>query len=396
MIFLLGATSALGAGCSFRGIRPSFDIAGTVPAAGESGDEFAAALFQTTGAHLEPGHAWQLDNNGEVFDAIAADIAEAKVSINFVEYIWEPGEASERLLGALAARSRGVRCRILVDPLGSPRFAKEVAPRLIAMGCEARIFRPLSRDNIFERNHRKLVVLDGAVAYVGGFGVREEWRSIRRRYFRRSRKRFMGEWRDENLRITGPVARDVQRAFAQNWQEAGGGLLPAAELPIVSAKGETRAAFVCSTAGYLSNAERLVHLLIKSARRRIYIANAYFVPGRSLLDALIDKAKAGVDVRLLVPGRNNDIALSELGQRNRYRELLESGVRIFEYQLAMMHSKTMVVDDRLAMIGSINLNLLSLNRLDEAAVVVEDPRLIAELDADWAEDVADSREVVRK
>jgi cardiolipin synthase len=389
---------ALFCGCELRGVRPSFEIAGPVPPVSDPEGAFTAALFQTTGARLVPGHRWQLEFDGDVFDALVADVLSAQVSINFVEYIWESGAPSDRLLKALAERKQGVTCRVLADPFGSPDFAKQVVPRLRELGCEARTFRPVSLKNVLERGHRKLVVVDGKIAYVGGFGVREEWTSKRHRariYFRGGSRGLGSEWRDDNVRITGPAVSDVQRAFAQNWQEAGGTLLPVVELPVIEPDGEARAAFVSSTTGYLTDAERLVHLLVKAAQKRVYICNAYFVPDQSLVDLLIAKAKSGVDVQVLAPGNKNDVGIARIGQRHLYGELLEGGVRIFEYQPVMMHAKSMIIDDRVAMIGSINLNLISFTRLEEGALVFDDPKLVEELDASWRDDLSRSREVKR-
>jgi cardiolipin synthase len=386
-------------GCALRGIRPSFQIAGPVPAVSDENGAFTAALFQTTGARLQTGHQWQLEFNGDVFDALVADIHGAQSSINFVQYIWEPGAPSDRLIKALSERKPSVVCRILADPMGSPDFAKEVADKLRAIGCEARVFRPVSLENLFERDHRKLVIVDGRVGYVGGFGVREEWtskRKRRRRPFLRGGSRGLGdEWRDDNVRVVGPVVADIQRAFAQNWQEAGGSLLPPSDFPEIQPDGETRAAFVSSTAGYLTDCERLVHLLVAAARKRVYIANAYFVPDQELIKLLIEKAKQGVDVRVLAPGRKNDVRIAKIGQRRLYNVLLDGGVKIYEYQPVMMHAKTMIIDDRVSMIGSLNLNMLSFVRLEEAALVFDDPKLVEALDESWREDLGESREVVK-
>jgi cardiolipin synthase len=386
-------------GCALRGIRTAFQIAGPVPPVSDENGAFTAALFQTTGARLQPGHQWQLEFNGDVFDALVADIHGAQSSINFAQYIWEPGAPSDRLLKALSERNPSVVCRILADPMGSPDFSKEVAEKLRAIGCEARLFRPVSLKNLFERNHRKLVIVDGEVGYVGGFGVREEWTSKkkrRRRPFLRGGSRGLGdEWRDDNIRLTGPAVADIQRAFAQNWQEAGGALLPPADFPAIQPEGETRAAFVSSTAGYLTDSERLVHLLVRAARKRVYIANAYFIPDEELIKLLIQKAKEGVDVRVLAPGRHNDVRIAKIGQRRLYHVLLDGGVKIYEYQPVMMHAKTMIIDDRVAMIGSLNLNLISFTRLEEAALVFDDPKLVEELDESWREDLGESREVVQ-
>jgi len=383
--------------CAFRGVRPEFEIAGPVPPVSDPGGAFTTALFQTTGARLQSGHRWQLEFDGDVFDALVADIAGAEKSVNFVQYIWEPGDPSDRLLKALAARKHGVACRVIADPLGSPDFAKDVLPRLGEIGCEARVFRPKSLSNLFERNHRKLVIVDGRIGYAGGFGIREEWTSKRRRHrlrILRGGSRGLGdEWREDNVRLTGPAVSDMQRAFAQNWQEAGGALLPVGEFPAIEPDGDARVAFVSSTAGYLTDSERLVHLLVKAAQKRIYIANAYFIPDDALVNLLIEKVRAGVDVRVLAPGRKNDLQLARIGQRRLYGVLLDGGVRIYEYQPVMMHAKTMLIDERVAMIGSLNLNLISFTRLEEAALVFDDPNLVKELDESWNQDLTQSREI---
>ncbi len=390
------AFGSLLAACDFRGVRSTFEISGSVPSLDENAPAFEAALFQSASARLLPGHRWSLEPNGRVFDSIISDIAAATVSINFVEYIWDPGEVSDRLLTAIGTRQNGVKCRVLADPLGSPDFQKVVAPKLRGMGCEAKLFRPVAMKNLFERNHRKMVIFDGKTAYLGGFGVRQEWGSKHRRHFRLTRRRFADEWRDDNIRMTGPVVNDVQRAFAQNWQEAGGALLPEDELPAIAPDGPARVGFVSSTAGYLTESERLVHLLIKSARRRVHIANAYFLPDESLMALLAEKVREGVDVRVLLPGSKNDLPLAKIGQRRLYNELLDGGVKLYEYQPTMMHAKTMVIDDRLAMIGSLNLNLLSLTRLEEAVFVIDDPELVKELDESWRYDLRESREIKPK
>ena len=381
-------------GCTLRGIRGSFEVAGPVPSVSSQPAEFAAALFQTTGARLLPGHQWTLAENGSVFGSIVTDIGKATESINFLDYIWDPGAASDRLIQALATRPKTVKCRVLADALGSPSFDKKVAPRLREIGCEARVFRPLTAHNFLERDHRRLVVIDGRIGYIGGFGVRDEWRSKRRPYVRRTCRRLEEEWRDDNIRVTGPAVNDVQRAFAQNWQETGGALLPASDLPTIKPEGDASVAFIGSTAGYVTDAERLVHLLIASAQKRVYIANAYFVPDASLLRLLTERARQGIEVHVIAPSNKNDLPIAKFGQRRLYKQLIGAGVKVFEYQPVMMHAKTMIIDDRLAVIGSLNMNLLSLSRLDEAVFVIDDPKIVQALDKTWKQDLADSNEVL--
>jgi cardiolipin synthase A/B len=357
-----------------------FSLRVTPPSSGEG---FALALYQSLGVRLQAGHSVSLFQNGSVFDALVQQIEGAKRSINVAMYIWEAGAASDRVVKALVARAQaGVRCRILVDDVGSPDFGKTVQPSLTQAGCEVRIFRPLSGAHKLARNHRKLVVVDGVAAITGGFGIRDTW---------------LGDgvsaesWRDSNVLFTGPAVSGAQQAFAENWQEAGGALLPAEAFPDPETSAPLRAAFVASSQGVLTRAERLTQLMMAAATRRLWIANAYFVPSRGILTLIEQKARAGVDVRILAPYKNSDSKTAFGLQHTEYGRLLKQGVKIWEYTPSMMHAKTMLVDDELALIGSINLDPLSLNELEEDALVVEDRGVADQLGQAFAADCARSK-----
>jgi len=355
--------AALGAACGgSTSTLHAFEISGDIPA---SGDGLANALFQSVDATMTPGHTIQRLDNGALFDALVADVEKAHTSIDLVEYIWERGTASTRLVDAIAARARaGVACRIAVDGFGSAGFETKVAPPLRAAGCEVRMLRPVPQHSVVRRDHRKIVVIDGVIAYTGGHCVRDEWLG----------DGVSGEaWRDTSVRFTGPAVRQAHQAFAENWQEAGGALLPVTAFPEQPHDGATRIAFVSSTASQnITRAERLTLLAIAAAHHRLWITNAYFVPSNDIVKLLERKAASGVDVRVLVPGDHDDSKVSLVSQRRLYAQLGKAGVRIWEYQPSMIHSKTIVVDDRLGIVGSINMDPLSLNELDDAAVVVDD------------------------
>jgi cardiolipin synthase len=378
------AAASLGVGLA-RWPQPdedAFQLPLEMPA---SGPAFASALYQSVGVHLVPGNAVALLDNGAVFDALVEEIGRARSSVHVLLYIWEKGAASDRITAALVERARaGVACRILVDDFGSLDFAKTVQPPLVQAGCEVRLFRPLPGKDKLSRNHRKIVVIDGKTAFTGGFGIRDNW---------------LGDgvheegWRDANVRFTGPAVADAQQAIAENWQEAGGALFPPAAFPELTAAGPAAAAFVSSTASpNVTRSERLTQLMIAAARKRIWIANAYFVPSRAILDLLARKASSGVDVRILAPGKKSDSKTSFGAQQGEYGALMRRGVRVWEYQPSMMHAKTMVVDDELSLLGSINLDPLSLNKLEEGALVVEDRALAAALALTFGRDCEQSKE----
>ena len=330
---------------------------------------------------MTAGHRVELVDNGRVFDVLVAEIEKARVSVNIVLYIWEEGVASDRIVAALAARARdGVRVRVLIDAVGSPDFGERLGPMLAEIGCETRIFRPSLPSAGLARNHRKIVIIDGVVGLTGGFGIRDNW---------------LGDgcaddaWRDTAVCFAGPAAADAQQAFAENWQEAGGPLLPLEDFPPPEPVGPARVAFVSSTASpVVTRAERLTQLLITAATKRLWIANAYFVPSRAILDKLGAKAADGVDVRVLVAGQKSDSKTSFGTQQFHYGALIDRGVRVWEYRPSMLHSKTMIIDDHLALVGSVNLDPLSLNTLDEGALVVENPRLATALAGTYLDDCA--------
>jgi cardiolipin synthase len=381
---------ALGlAGCPLPNHRLALRIRDTVP---ETPEGLSLAWYQTVGVELEPGNQVELVHNGHVFDRLVEEIRAARSSIHILLYIWRPGHPSDRIIQALRERHPGVACRVLVDPLGSIRFEDNVGPELVAAGCEVRMFRPLqgtistlNLKRFQSRLHRKLVVRDGISGMTGGWGIWKSWIGEGRK---------PGEWRDANIWVQGPAARGIQLAFAQNWQEAGGGMLPAEAFPEpMPTPGGARAGFVTHTgAPVLTNAERMTLLAIASAKKRLWISNSYFIPTGAIQDMLIAKAKEGVDVRVLTPGRHHDIPPVHEGQRATYARLLENGVRIWEYEVSMMHSKSLLVDDRLSMVGSTNLDPLALSA-EEGSLVVDDAGLAAQMAQDFEEDMRHSVEI---
>lgn len=394
-MILLGLLVAISLGlamCERAEEKVQFRLRTEIPS---SGDAFALAFYQSLGARLAPGHEVSMVNDGAIFERIAEDVRAAKMHVHFDVFIWQKGRASDMLLDALEARAKGVECRVLADDIGSPGFEEDIAPRLSRAGCEWRLFRrfPGAGDKL-ARNHRKIVVVDGRIAFTGGFGIRDEW---------------LGDgvtaegWRDSNVRFTGPAVLDAQQAIAENWQESGGALFPQSAFPDVGDRdpdldplGPATAAFVSSTASpVLSRAERLVQVMIRAAKKRLWIANAYFVPSDEILDLVKEKAAAGVDVRLLVPGKKSDSRISMGSQHVAYGPLTRNHVRVFEYAPSMMHAKTFVVDHEIAVVGSINLEPLSFSKLEEGALVVQDRAFNEELARAFEEDCKHANEIER-
>jgi len=355
------------------------------PEALDGGPDFANALYQTTAVRLESGNSVEFINNGKVFDAILAEIGKARRSIHVVTFLWSDGEVSKRVMAAIAARARtGVQCRILVDAVGSLSLTDDQTAPLVEAGCDMHRFRPVPGQDDLARNHRKIVIVDGRVGITGGFGFDDRWRGD-----------GLSEesWRDSNVRVRGPAVLEMQQAFAENWQEATQKLLPADAFPDPERPGKVRAAFVSSTEhGVVTHNDRLIQLFIAAARQRIWLANAYFLPSEPILQLLERKARQGVDVRILAAGEKTDTAPYLGPQRERMDRLVAAGAKAFEYEPTMMHSKTMLVDQSLVAVGSANLDPLSLNKMDEGALVADDASLAKQLERQWTQDLAHAKE----
>ncbi len=349
----------------------------------DRGPRFSNALFQAVGVQLGAGNAVEWMRNGDVFHGMAEELASATKSIDIVTFIWATGKCSGTLLTEIAeARDRGVKCRVLIDAVGSLTLDEQP---IKDAGCEVRRFRPVPGQDDLARDHRKLVIVDGRVGFTGGFGIDDKWLGHGRKD---------EEWRDTNVRVRGPAVRSMQQAFAENWLEAGGSLLPLDDFPTLEVAGEVMAGIVTSTGASVSTkADRLMQLLIASSHKRLWISNAYFVPSEPLIDLLGRKASQGVDVRILTAGDKTDTRVYLPDQRGRLARLLPLGVRAFEYMPSMMHAKTVLVDDDVVAVGSTNLDALSLNKMEEATLVAQDKSLASQLAEIFTDDMTHALEL---
>lgn len=358
-------------------------------------DGLSFTLFQSLGAPLLPGNRAELILNGRIFDALVEAIRAAKESVHIQVYIWRPCAASDRICEALIERARaGVACRVVVDPIGSEEisgdkdFDLKVERRLSAAGCEVHYYRPLKGrllGRLMSRNHSKIAIIDGRVGFTGGFGIWKVWEGDGL-----SRE----SWRDTSVRVEGPAVRNLQLAFARSWQESGGDLLPASAFPELPQVGTCRATFTASHGQLgITDAERMSRLVMGAARRRLWISNAYFTPVKSILQVIASQRERGVDVRILAPGPIHDVPIIRASQRGTYEQLLRIGVKIYEYLPSMMHAKTLLVDDWLCVIGSTNLDALSLNKLGEGSMILADLALAQQLEEAWHRDIQHSTEI---
>ena len=322
-----------------------------------------------------------LENGDKIFPAMVRDIRAAKKSVNLETYIYQPDRAGRMVADALIAAARnGVEVRLLVDAWGS-KF-KDLKKEFDAAGVQARKYRPvrlLALHKVGRRTHRKILVVDGRIVYTGGLGIDERWLG---------NARSTDEWRDTQVRAEGPVAAQMQAIFSEDWTFTTGEILAGAKFyPKIESKGGALGQAVKASCGdSTSLAKMLYYIAIESATKRIYIENAYFLPDKELRKALIDAVKRGVDVQVMVPGRNIDLPMVRQASWSHYGELLEGGVRIWEYEPTMLHNKTMVVDGVYSTIGSINFVARSMNTNAEESLAFYDREFARKLEAMFRKD----------
>jgi cardiolipin synthase len=354
-------------------------------------DHFIRVLQSTCQTHLEADNCVDVFTNGDCFyPAMLEAIRTARETVNMECYIFKKGAIGEQFIAALSERARaGVRVTLVMDAIGSFGAFRKSAKPLRAAGVRVAAYQRftwyrLSRLN--NRTHRELLVVDGAVAFVGGAGVADWWA-----------RPMHGKpmWRDMMARIQGPVVSEVQGVLAENWLECCGEILTGPE----TYKAPHRAGDVSAFAVKSSPADRstvsraLFQTVIEGANHRIRIATPYFLPDKAFRRAIQRTARRGVDIVVLVPGSQTDQRWVRLASRRMYGQLLDAGVRIFEYEAGMTHVKMLIVDDLWSIIGTTNVDNRSFEHNDEVNVAFRDERLAARLMEDYVSDLERSREV---
>lgn len=364
-----------------------------------TGPSFARGLWRIAAADASSGNTVGLLVNGpRTFDAMLAAIEGAQSSVALESYIFRADSVGQQFADALIATAkRGVNTRVLVDWIGTRGTGRGLWRRLRQHDVDVRIFSPpafRSWMGLIPRDHRKLLVVDEETGITGGIGIGEEWRGPRGR---------RTNWRDTAVRIAGPAARDMQRAFDSMWRRAGGEERRSSRRRLVRAPSgadvdpRTAAGAVVGIIEgdpFKLRVARALQIQAVSAERFIYIASAYFVPSYAEVEALAGAARDGVDVRVLVPSRYDHPWVRRLTTRF-YRRLLQNGVRIWEWTGAMMHAKTSVLDGRWVRVGSTDLNPLGIAINYELDAVIEDATLGAEAEELFRRDLEQSTEILR-
>ena len=355
--------------------------------------EFVRVLAANTGGGPYRNNRIEVLTNGNEFYATElAAIAAAKRFVHIECYIIHEGRLADRLIHALEERARaGVQVRMVIDALGSTAFPDGRFERLREAGGRVAWYHPLRWymwPRLNNRTHREIVIVDGTVGFAGGAGFADQWL-----YGVRKDPR----WRDTMVRLEGEAATGLSASFAENWLESAGEMLISPEFfPYRAGAGKTDALVVTSspTSGRSTEARILFQALVAKAARSIHMTTPYFLPDKSFRREITKAIRERkVEVAIIVPGGKNDHLLTRRSSRSLYGDLLLAGARIFEYQPAMIHAKSMLVDGVWGVVGSTNLDSRSFGLNDEVNVAMPDPGVARRLERDFDEDLRSSREI---
>jgi cardiolipin synthase len=359
--------------------------------------EFAGLLSSSLNVPLKQGAPIEMLNNGNDFlAALLADIDNAHSSIDIMVYIWTDGKMSNQIFEHLNQKLKeGVQVRVMIDAYGSSTNTPDAQfSAFEKLGGKKVVFHSLTiapwdlaKNQI--RNHRRAIIIDGNIGYTGGMTVSDPWLGSARN---------PKEYRDTMFRTTGPMAHDIQGAFAELWASMTGEILVGnAFYPKeASTDGANTLSYIPLLSTPSPNSlslQKFVLLSIEGAQQKIYMTTPYFLPDPSLRDVLIEKAKNGVDVRVLVPNNYNDSQSAHYASRYSYADLLDGGVKIYEYQPTFIHSKSIIIDGSWSIIGSANMDNRSRKFNEEDIFGVSDKVLGATLERTFFEDLNHAKQI---
>ena len=351
-------------------------------------DVFARTMGHLLGPPLVEGNKiTPLENGEQIFPAMLAGIRSAERTITFENFLWREGEISDAFASALAEKARaGVKVHFLQDALGCDAVHGSAIHSMKEAGVAVEIFRFVHFSRINFRTHRKILVIDGKLGFIGGVGIADDWMG---------NGRTRGLWRDSHYRVQGPVVAQLQQAFMDNWMETRAELLHGdLYFPRQERAGAETCQIFKSSAGEGSDSGRLMLLVsIAAARERIRIANAYFIPDNLTIKTLLAALARGVKVEIITPGWDIDAHIVRAVGKTRWKSLLEAGARFYEYQPARFHCKYLLVDDCWASVGSANLDNRSMSLNEEANLNVLDEKFATAHGRLFDDDKQHSREV---
>lgn len=357
-----------------------------------SDTSFRRTLELLAGMELKEGNEVELLLDAATYDRLWDDLRGARQSITLQLYYLNPGSLADSLKVILLDRvEAGVRVLFLADAFGASGMSDEYFDELKAGGVTVAKFRPpqwWKLDRVAHRSHIRVVVIDGAIGYTGGFGLDNKWIGDGRTL----------PWRDTNVRFRGPAVMQLQATFAAGWAEATGALLmgevffPTEQFDTSNGEHYAGVLHMAPTIGS-TPAERFLFTSIAGARKTLYITAAYFVPDDDFRRMLRAAVQRGVDVRILAASEHSDVPVTRYAGRSNFENLLEGGVRIYEYSPTMVHAKTFVIDGIFSTVGTMNFDNRSMAFNDESNLVAIDRQLGEKLTEVFLDDLSRSREI---
>lgn len=344
-----------------------------------------------TQGHLDPGNRVEVLQNGDgFFPRLFSDIEAARETVHIETFIWWDGELARQLTALLVRKAgQGIEVRLLVDGSGG-REIREVEEELTRAGVKVAKFHPIRFSNLARynnRDHRKLMIIDGRIGYIAGHGIGDEWTG---------NAEGKKNYRDTGLRIQGSAVKRLQGAFCENWIEETGEIIAGEKFfptsdPVSGAS--TVHVVYASPTGSVSSVQILYYLAIMAARREVIIQNPYLLPDDDALRAIDSAISRGVKVWIMVPSvKATDNAIVQHASHHRFGHLLKRGVRIWEYDKTLLHQKIMIIDGTWSSVGSTNFDSRSFEINDEVNVGVVDPAVAAQLRAAFFDDLKFARE----
>jgi cardiolipin synthase A/B len=355
-----------------------------------SSPEFIGSALAIGNPVLLGGNKIELLQNGdEYFPAMLKAIREAKKTINFEAFILYSDEVGLLFRDALCEKARaGVEVRVMLDGIGSGWQLNNSDVRLMKeAGCKFAYYHPTHSwrvDRTNRRSHRRILVTDGKLGFTGAVGFAKNWAG---------HAQDKEHWRDVQMRIEGPLVSELQATFQDHWVKTFGEALSGAnQFPLLPPAGDLKAQVVVSRSFSMAPVPLVQAVAFTAAEKRIWITNAYCTPTEDQVEQLVKAVQRGVDVRVILPGPNNDQPLTKSAGRAAYGKMLQGGVKIFEFQPTMIHTKGMVIDGLFSMLGSSNLDARSSEINEELDIVVYDERFGKEMETMFESDLAQSRE----
>jgi Phosphatidylserine/phosphatidylglycerophosphate/cardiolipin synthases and related enzymes len=350
---------------------------------------FGSALALADPIPIEGNAIDVLQNGDEYFPSMLDAIRRAKNTINLEAYIFYSDEVGQLFRDALCERAQaGLGVRVLLDGLGSSwQLNNSDVSRMKQAGCKFAYYHPTHSwrvDRTNRRTHRRILVIDGRLGFTGGVGFAKHWAG---------HAQDKEHWRDIQLRVRGPLVAELQAAFQEHWAKTTGEALSGDDqFPALPPGGPLKAQLIASHSFSTAPVPLVQAVAFAAATKRIWIWNAYCTPTNNEVQLLTDAVQRGVDVRLILPGENNDQPLTKSAGRAAYGRLLEGGAKIFEFAPTMMHIKSMVVDGMFSMIGSSNLDARSAEINEELDTVIYDAGFGRAMEKMFNDDLARSRQ----